>query len=101
MIAIVQLVCRIHDEPCPNELNELRKLSAVSERDEDTGNESGEANDENVDEDDDDFESECEDNQSDDDNDGIDDDNDDDDDDNDDDDEMFEMNAGPSCSSTV
>ncbi|KAG4075665.1 hypothetical protein HA402_003490 [Bradysia odoriphaga] len=59
--AIVELLCRIHGEPCPEELNELKTLSLALERDEDTGNESDELNDVTDDVAEEEFESECED----------------------------------------
>lgn len=90
VIMVVQLLCRIHDESLPVELNELKKSLAL-EKDEDTGNESGETNEE-IDIDGE-VESECDDEQCTDD--------DDDDDDSYDNNEVFETVAGASSSVTV
>ncbi|XP_037026628.1 ubiquitin-conjugating enzyme E2 Q2-like [Bradysia coprophila] len=86
--AIVELLCRIHEEPCPEELNELKILSSVLERDEDTGNESDELNNVNADGDEEEFESECEDEECSDNDESY------------DNDEMFEINASGSNTTT-
>lgn len=80
---LVHLLCGIHEEPLPEELDQLRDSKSTEKHETDTGNESDGGSEENANEDEDEeFESgdECDD---------------------DDDDEMFKMDVTPSSSATV
>lgn len=81
VVMMIHLLCRIHDEPLPKDLDHLSGSNSIGERDEDTGNESDEISEENAEEDEE-FESEdeCDD---------------------DDDEELFKMDASGCSSATV